>query len=114
MAAGRLDKPAATGEVPPRLLAVAAVAALVGAPGRPWLCGLLPAGAHALTVLGGWTYDLWLKPTPASFVPYAVAFGALPAVVTLSPRRRTARGRGDGRAALLGLAAHFTNTVGDT
>ena len=42
------------------------------------------AGAHALTVLGGWSYDLWLKPTPASFVPYAVAFGALPAFVTLS------------------------------
>ncbi len=115
VAAGRLDKPAATGEVPPRLLAVVAVAALVACAGASLALGLLAAGAHALTVLGGWTYDLWLKPTPASFVPYAVAFGALPAVVTLSaaPPHLPEAGVIAG-AALLGLAAHFTNTVGDT
>ena len=117
VAAGRLDKPAATGEVPPRLLAVVAVAALVACAGASLALGLLAAGvqAYALTVLGGWTYDLWLKPTPASFVPYAVAFGALPAVVTLSaaPPHLPEAGVMAG-AALLGLAAHFTNTVGDT
>jgi 4-hydroxybenzoate polyprenyltransferase len=115
VAAGRLDKPAATGLVPPRLLAVAAVAALVACAGASLALGVLAAAAHALTVLGGWSYDLWLKPTVLSFVPYAVAFGALPAVASLAaapPRLPDAGVMAGG--ALLGLAAHFTNTVGDT
>jgi 4-hydroxybenzoate polyprenyltransferase len=115
LAAGRRDKPTATGLVPPRVLAVAAVAALVACAVASLGLGVRAAGAHALTVLGGWAYDLWLKPTAASFVPYAVAFGALPAVATLAaatphlPEPAVMAG-----GALLGLAAHFTNTVGDT
>jgi 4-hydroxybenzoate polyprenyltransferase len=115
VAAGRRDKPAVTGLVPPRLLAAAAVAALVACAAASPTLGVRAAGAHALTVLGGWTYDLWLKPTAASFVPYAVAFGALPAVATLAaavPRLPEPGVMAGG--ALLGLAAHFTNTVGDT
>jgi 4-hydroxybenzoate polyprenyltransferase len=115
VAAGRRDKPAATGLVPARLLAVAAVAAFVACAGASLTLGVRAAGAHALTVLGGWTYDLWLKPTAASFVPYAVAFGALPAVATLAaatPRLPEPGVMAGG--ALLGLAAHFTNTVGDS
>jgi 4-hydroxybenzoate polyprenyltransferase len=115
VAAGRRDKPAATGLVPPRLLGVAAVVALVACAGASLTLGVRAAGAHALTVLGGWSYDLWLKPTVASFVPYAIAFGALPAVATLAaaPPRLPGPGVMAG-AALLGLAAHFANTVGDT
>ena len=115
LVAGRRDKPAATGLVPPRLLAGAAVAALAACAAASLALGVRAAGAHALTVLGGWAYDLWLKPTVASFVPYAVAFGALPAVATLAadvaqlPEPGVMAG-----GALLGLAAHFTNTVGDT
>jgi 4-hydroxybenzoate polyprenyltransferase len=115
VAAGRRDKPAATGVVPPRALAVAAAGAVVACAAVSLTLGPLAAGAHALTVLGGWSYDLWLKPTAASFVPYAVAFGALPAVATLAAAmpRLPEPGVMAG-AALLGLAAHFTNTVGDT
>jgi 4-hydroxybenzoate polyprenyltransferase len=115
VAAGRRDKPAATGLVPPRMLAVAAVTALLACAVASLALGVRAAAAHALTVLGGWTYDLWLKPTVLSFVPYAVAFGALPAVATLAgappvlPEPGVMAG-----GALLGLAAHFTNTVGDT
>ncbi len=114
-AAGRRDKPAATGLVPPRLLAGAAVAALVACAAASLALGVRAAAAHALTVLGGWAYDLWLKPTVVSFVPYAVAFGALPTVATLAaevPRLPEPGVMAGG--ALLGLAAHFTNTVGDT
>ena len=115
VAAGRRDKPAATGLVPPRVLAVAAVTALLACAVASLALGVRAACAHALTVLGGWAYDLWLKPTLASFVPYAVAFGALPAVATLAaeiPRLPQPGVMAGG--ALLGLAAHFTNTVGDT
>jgi 4-hydroxybenzoate polyprenyltransferase len=115
IAAGRDDKPAATGLVPPRVLAVAAGAALVACGGASLALGPRAAAAHALTVLGGWAYDLWLKPTALSWLPYAVAFGALPAVATLAgaPPVLPAPGVLAG-GALLGLAAHFTNTVGDT
>src|SRR3954464_10480587 len=56
VAAGRRDKPAATRLVPPRVLALAAGAALVACAGASLALGVLAAGAHALTVLGGWTY----------------------------------------------------------
>jgi 4-hydroxybenzoate polyprenyltransferase len=115
VAAGRRDKPAATGLVSVRVLGAAAVAALVACAGASLTLGVRAAAAHGLTVLGGWTYDLWLKPTLASFVPYAIAFGALPAVATLAaaaPRLPEPGVIAGG--ALLGLAAHFTNTVGDT
>src|SRR5919199_125919 len=61
-----------------------ALAALVACAGASLTLGIRAAAAHALTVLGGWAYDLWLKPNAASFLPYAVAFGALPAVATLA------------------------------
>src|ERR687886_1890685 len=72
-AAGRRDKPAATGLAPPRVLAVAAVAALVACAGASLTLGVRAAGAHALTVLGGGGYAPWLKPTAARLLPYPTA-----------------------------------------
>jgi 1,4-dihydroxy-2-naphthoate octaprenyltransferase len=64
---------------------------------------------HLLGVAAGWAYNLGLKATWASAVPYAVAFAVLPAVaVPGSPLWVSAV------AGLLGVAAHFANTVGDT
>jgi 4-hydroxybenzoate polyprenyltransferase len=67
-----------------------------------------------LVVASGHAYNVGLKATAASWVPYAVAFGSLPAVVTFagtSPEAPpwwmvTA-------AAALGVAAHFLNTLPD-
>ncbi|MDQ6714417.1 MAG: UbiA family prenyltransferase [Candidatus Dormibacteraeota bacterium] len=47
------------------------------------LCVLSDLGPLALLLVGigtacGWAYDLWLKPTPLSFVPFAVAFPLMP------------------------------------
>lgn len=62
----------------------------------------------------GWAYNLWLKRTLASFVPYAVAFGALPGVITLAtnppacpPGWMVAAG------AMLGVGAHALNVLPD-
>jgi 4-hydroxybenzoate polyprenyltransferase len=50
----------------------------------------------------------------ASVVPYAVAFGALPAFVTLGlPGHPWPPGWAVGAAALLGSGAHFVNTLPD-
>jgi 4-hydroxybenzoate polyprenyltransferase len=57
--------------------------AVVCAVGAFLLCVLSNLGPLALLLVGfgtacGWAYDLWLKATPLSFVPFAVAFPLMP------------------------------------
>jgi 4-hydroxybenzoate polyprenyltransferase len=72
-------------------------------------------GAAALViVLCGWVYNLGLKATLLSWLPYAIAFGTLPAVATLSaspPRWPAVWALTAG--ALLGVAAHLANVLPD-
>jgi 4-hydroxybenzoate polyprenyltransferase len=47
------------------------------------ICVLSNLGPFALLLVGvgtacGWAYDLWLKATPLSFVPFAIAFPLIP------------------------------------
>jgi 4-hydroxybenzoate polyprenyltransferase len=111
---GRGDKPVARGEVSEvlvwRMIAVAAGACLV----LSLMCGLESAALHLLVVGSGWAYNLGLKGVAWSGLPYAVAFGALPAVVTLAlpdpqwpPVWMMAAG------ALLGVGAHLLNALPD-
>ena len=56
------------------------------------LPGALAFGPAAAIVLvmalaAGWAYDLWFKPTPLSFLPFAVAFPLLPTWVVLAGGR---------------------------
>ena len=65
----------------PLALGLAIVFALGALPGA-----LAYGTAGILVLLGlgaGWAYDLWLKPTPLSFLPFAIAFPLLPAWVGL-------------------------------
>jgi 4-hydroxybenzoate polyprenyltransferase len=113
--AGRSDKPVARGEVSEalvrRMIAAAAAACVV----LSVACGLASAGVHLLLVVGsGWAYNLGLKSTAGSGLPYAIAFGALPAVITLAlpdpqwpPVWMVAAG------ALLGVGAHLLNALPD-
>ena len=76
--------------------------------------GLGAGLVHLVTVAGGWAYNLGLKRTVLSFVPYAVSFGALPAFLALGldghplPRPWVVLA-----GALLGVGAHFLNVVPD-
>jgi 4-hydroxybenzoate polyprenyltransferase len=76
--------------------------------------GWYAGAAHLVAVASAWTYNVRLKSTVLSFVPYAVSFGLLPAVVTLSteghptpPWWATVAG------ALLGVGAHGANVLPD-
>ena len=112
---GRADKPVARGEVSTalvrRMTAAAAGACLI----LSLACGLASAAVHLLLVVGsGWAYNLGLKRVVWSGLPYAVAFGALPAVITLAlpdpqwpPVWMMATG------ALLGVGAHLLNALPD-
>jgi 4-hydroxybenzoate polyprenyltransferase len=112
--AGRTDKPIAMGRLPLRTVdsaiaaVVAATVALSFALG--WRAGLL----HLAAVGCGWAYNVRLKATWWSWLPYAAAFGALPAVATLA--------RADhpwpaawavAAGACLGVTANLTNALPD-
>jgi len=112
---GRADKPLANGELPPatvrRWLSVAAAACVV----LSLLAGWRSGATHlALLVAFGHLYNVHFKATPWSWLPYAVAFGSLPAVVSLanSPPRWPPTWM-VATAAALGIAAHFLNALPD-
>lgn len=114
VAAGRPDKPVALGQLSTRTVATAAGAALVLCVVFSLALGTRPGLVHLLAVAGGWAYDLGAKRVVLSFVPFAVSFGALPAVATLSrlpPAWPPAWALAGG--ALLGVVAHLANTLPD-
>jgi hypothetical protein len=76
-AVGRGDKPVVSGAVTVTAVRTAALAA--GTACVPLSLALgWPAGvAHLVAVAAGWAYDLGLKSTTASVVPYLVCFGLL-------------------------------------
>ncbi|AZI57570.1 hypothetical protein EH165_04735 [Nakamurella antarctica] len=110
----RADKPVALGEVSSRLVLNSAIAAAVLALLLPLTLGIGAAGAAWVIVISGWGYNLGLKATVFSFLPYVTAFGALPAIATLALADHAfpvwwAWAAGS----LLGVAAHFANVLPD-
>jgi 4-hydroxybenzoate polyprenyltransferase len=114
-AAGRRDKPIATGSVGRATVAWAAAIALAADIPLSLSLGWRPGLCHLLAVGLAWSYNLGLKRGPASPLPYTGAFGLVPVVVAAmlpgSPSATPALVAG---AACCGIAAHFANTVGDT
>ncbi|MGF1647808.1 MAG: UbiA family prenyltransferase [Kineosporiaceae bacterium] len=114
LATGRADKPVARGEVTARALWAAASTAAIGCVVASLALGLLPGVVHLVGVAAGWAYNLGLKSTIISPVPYAVAFALLPAVATTAADPPTWPSAGVlVAAAALGCAAHFADTVAD-
>ncbi|MGW6243576.1 UbiA family prenyltransferase [Streptomyces roseolus] len=114
MVCGRLDKPVATGELPSRTVAVAAVVALGLCVPLSLLSGVTAGAVHLVGVVAGWAYNLGLKRTVLSPLPYAVGFGSLPAFVTLGPPSGAWPAWWAVTAgALLGVGAHVVNVLPD-
>ena len=114
-AVGRTDKPLAAGAVTERVVRAACAAALAACVVLSLACGWASGLVHLLLlVTAGWVYNLWAKRSVLSPVPYAVAFGSLPAVVTLAlpvPVWPAAWVMVTG--ALLGVGAHLLNALPD-
>ena len=110
----RLDKPAAQGAIAVSAVRAAAFVALVAALLVTLALGPATTVAHVAAIAGGWAYNLGLKRTALSFLPFATSFGLLPAIATLGqvePALPAAWVLGAG--ALLGVAAHITNVLPD-
>ncbi|MFI0504385.1 UbiA family prenyltransferase [Streptomyces albogriseolus] len=111
---GRTDKPVAEGRLPARAVAVAAWTALVLCVPLSLLAGPGAAAAHLTGVAAGWGYNLRLKRTPLSPLPYAVGFASLPVFVTLGlPRPVWPAWWVVAAGALLGVGAHLVNVLPD-
>lgn len=114
-AVARCDKPLATGRVAPRTVVVALATSSAACVVLSFVAGWSSALVHLLLVVGAaQAYNLGLKATAASWLPYAVAFGALPAVASLAgdtpalpPWWMVAAG------AALGVGAHVLNALPD-
>lgn len=111
---GRADKPLARGDVTARAVRTALVVAVVATVVLSVAASVPTAALHLVLVVGsGLAYNLGVKGTVWSWVPYAVAFGALPAVAWV--------GVGAGAPAwwvvavgsLLGVGAHLLNVLPD-
>lgn len=114
VAAGRGDKPLATGRVSTRAVMVACALALGCCVPLSLASGRLAGAVHLLAVAGGWAYNLGLKRTVLSFVPYAMSFGLLTAFLTLGlPGSPWPAPWALAAGALLGVGAHFLNVVPD-
>ena len=113
-AAGRSDKPLATGAADPRTVRRATWLAVVACVPLSLASGLLAGAVHLVAVAGGWAYNLGLKRTWASPAPYAVSFALLTCFITLGldgapwPQPWAVAA-----GALLGVGAHFLNVVPD-
>jgi len=112
---GRRDKPIATGELPETVVRTALAVTLPACVALSLLSGARSGLTHLLLVVAsGWLYNLGLKRTLWSWLPYAVAFGSLPAVVTLALSPPAAPPVWMlGTAALLGVGAHLVNALPD-
>ncbi|MEO5652971.1 MAG: UbiA family prenyltransferase [Marmoricola sp.] len=111
---GRDDKPLASGAVSLTSVRVACAVSVVATVALSLACGVTAGLVHLGLVAAGWSYNLGLKSTLWSWLPYAVAFGGLPAFVELAhdparlpPLWMVLAG------ALLGIGAHLVNVLPD-
>jgi 4-hydroxybenzoate polyprenyltransferase len=113
-AVGRTDKPVAQGRVSVSAVRAAAVVCGVAMLVPSFALGSAAGTAHLVLVASGWAYDLGLKRTPASVVPFVVSFGLLPAVATLAAAPPSAPAAWAVLVgAVFGVAIHFTNVLPD-
>ena len=113
-AVGRTDKPLAAGALPAAAVRVACGVVLVATVPLGLACGAAAALVHAANTAAGWAYNLGAKATPWSWVPYAVAFGGLPAFVSLAHQPAVAPAVWQVAAGtLLGVGAHVLNVLPD-
>lgn len=112
---GRTDKPIASGALSPHIVGIALAVAAATCVVLSLALGWRPGIVHLVLGVGaGWAYNLGLKRTVWSWVPYGLAFASLPAIIHLAldppvlpPWWMVAA------AVLMGVAAHLLNALPD-
>jgi 4-hydroxybenzoate polyprenyltransferase len=113
-AAGRTDKPIATGAISVRAVWIAAVAALLAAVAMSLAIGVVTAIILAVIVGALWAYNLGLKSTLASGLTFVFGLGPIPAYAASTlPGHPMPTWYVTAAAALLGVGVHFANVLPD-
>lgn len=113
-AVGRTDKPIACGDISVRTAWVGAGAMLVAALALSAPLGVGLLAAHAAFIVSAWSYNLGLKATWWSILPYLFSFGLFPSLATVaSAQPQFAAPWAWLAGAALGAALHLTNVLPD-
>lgn len=112
-AVGRTDKPVVAGLVGSATLRGCALAAATLCAVLSWATGMPSGTAHVAAVASAWTYNLGMKRTVWSWLPYALSFGLLAEFLVLAARDTPAPGWLVATGALLGTGAHVANVLPD-
>ena len=113
-AADRRGKPVVDGTVSVSTVRTAAFLALALCVPLSFGCGPWAGTVHLTGVMGAWGYDLWLKATVWSWLPYALGFASLPAFVALGlPGQPGPAWWVVSAGALLGVGAHLGDVLPD-
>lgn len=108
----RTEKPLVAGTVGPATLRVGiALAMLAVIPLSVMAFGAIGGALHLLAVASAQAYNLGLKATLLSWLPYALSFGLLPTAILFGAERAVWTLAPAG--ALLGIAAHLANVLPD-
>jgi 4-hydroxybenzoate polyprenyltransferase len=114
LAARRLGKPIVAGLVDADTVRRSAIVALAACVPLSLATGLGAGSVHLAAVACALAYNLVLKQTIWSALPYAAAFAVLPAFATLGlPEPRWPAWWATLTGALLGAGAHFVNALDD-
>lgn len=113
-AVARPDKPVVQGAVHPSRLRSLACASAALAVVLSLALGVVPGLLLLVLVASGWAYNVGLKRTACSGLPYVIGFGALPAgVVAAAPGTPAAPWWLVTAGGALGAAAHLANVAPD-
>lgn len=109
----RADKPVVAGVVRAATLRSCALLAAAACVVLSLATGLVPGAVHLAAVAGAWAYNLGVKRTVASGLPYVVSFGLLPVFLALAAGAAQVPWRLAAAGALLGGGAHVANALPD-
>ena len=111
---GRTNKPTVAQEVSARALWIAAFTALAVASALSWaVAGWLGGSLHVFAILMAWLYNVRLSRTAWSWLPYALAFGAMPAFLTFGLNHEPPTPWSVAVFAIVGVSAHLANALPD-
>ncbi|CAB4939582.1 MAG: hypothetical protein F2840_04070 [Actinobacteria bacterium] len=113
-ASGRTSKPTVGAQVTARALWSGALAALVVSFALSWIvAGPVGGTFHVFSVAMAWLYNLRLSRTAWSWLPYALAFGAVPGFVTYGLDGQPPTLWSSFCFAIIGVSAHLANALPD-
>jgi len=111
---GRTSKPTVAKDISARSLWIASVIALLLAILLSWVvAGWLGGSFHVFAILMAWLYNIRLSRTAWSWLPYALAFGAMPAFLSFGLNDEPPTLWSVAVFAIVGVSAHLANALPD-